>query len=1232
LCIRTICALAVLAVLASPAAAIEFWEGRFSIHGYYETQIRSIVRDYSFDDDWDLTQWYHILNLEMEAEIAPDGFGPFDLISAFGRVEVRYDCVWNRGCGIFSSADAYGDRANRLPKRVLNGRRSGYTMQEFTGNTRKYREIRYDQMGVDYRYLPDPARRPIPFPNIPGLEGLSASKGPDRRLLGDDNPRNALEGLSWDDPFPFYTGGSLIRGFESGFMNPSDCKWGVQATKGSFDGVGTRNLPWTPKCKVRPIAAMWNRPNPMRGVPADVRAPDPLLDDFNPILGEVVDAVNGDFTPIPSTWQPGFGRRPLRPAPELGWEDPYGGGDVAQGLWMPNERLAELLRDGEFDNADQNFRQAELEWNRGASQQDEKELKELYFDLELFDSRLWLRLGKQTIVWGKTELFRTTDQFNPTDLALASLPSLEESRIALWAARAVWSFYNVGPLEDLRFEVAVNYDQFEPMDLGRCGEPYAPLPVCDKTWGLMAHGFVGDAIAGEIRPPNPWNSWKGIEVGGRLEWRWDRFSFAVTNFYGFNDTPYVDPIFSYSRNVDPLTGRPRVGMSTGKCETDWTDPNVEPDPDCLTGRLVDPVTGQVIRESGNALAHHSVNQTQFAFICATSIGFLPNLDPTACGQTIYSSQQPVILSGEPFNPLLPRIMIAVTNGLSGQNNPLTGGAAVMETVPGFTKTGADILVDPPSDWGTIEWLEACQLGDERTGCTNADLQRFTSLDFGVDTPTPVVPLSHDGLDIDGLPLLVSDLPDYMIQPSVTFWAWTGVDRYLTDEQEALLGCGAFYGTRCDREGIDLMNIETSVHMWSFPDFEGTFGPGLWLTTGMFDPDTGAELLQPGTWDPVTGETFDGGPACTQYQGDTLYILPGCRGEGYNATTVRAQLEAAGITGVTVVGDYDINVDGSTTGPSSVGTLYPAGRRHPFTGQVWSSEMAILSWNMMMVLIGLSSPPDEENGGIPPGSLGISYFDPEQPFREDGCSFAAPAFCSNLSAYNAISGVRRNSVRAGGNGRFGRRDFLWTGGGDMVLRYEKRNVLGFSMDFAEDFTKSNWGLEFTWIEGLPFTNNNSFDAASETDVFNLTVSVDRPSFINFLNQNRTFFFNSQWFFRYKQDYEKGFTSNGPWEMLATFTVMTGYFQDRLLPGVTFVYDFGSNSGAALPSVTYRFTENFSASFGLAGFWGRYESRSTPFYMNGLDNRVGEGAYSSYVENGLSAVRERDEAYLRIRYTF
>jgi hypothetical protein len=99
------------------------------------------------------------------------------------------------------------------------------------------------------------------------------------------------------------------------------------------------------------------------------------------------------------------------------------------------------------------------------------------------------------------------------------------------------------------------------------------------------------------------------------------------------------------------------------------------------------------------------------------------------------------------------------------------------------------------------------------------------------------------------------------------------------------------------------------------------------------------------------------------------------------------------------------------------------------------------------------------------------------------------------------------------------------------------------------------------------------------------------------------------------------------------VQTGYFQDRLLPGVTFVYDVNSNSGAALPSVAYRFTESFSATIGMNFFWGRWEYEDSPIAPLGLiGTEQGRLAYRDGVENGLAVVRERDEVYLRIRYTF
>ncbi|NIW37438.1 MAG: hypothetical protein GWN32_13240 [Gemmatimonadetes bacterium] len=251
-----------------------------------------------------------------------------------------------------------------------------------------------------------------------------------------------------------------------------------------------------------------------------------------------------------------------------------------------------------------------------------------------------------------------------------------------------------------------------------------------------------------------------------------------------------------------------------------------------------------------------------------------------------------------------------------------------------------------------------------------------------------------------------------------------------------------------------------------------------------------------------------------------------------------------------------------------------------------------------------------------------------------CSISTPQFCRNVKSFLAIGATNRNHVRAGGNARFGRRDFLWHSGGEAVLRYDRRNVLGFSMDFAEDVTKTNWGMEFTWIGDMPFMNNNSYDILTDSQTLNLTISVDRPTFINFLNANRTFFFNTQWFFQYLPDYDKGFTgTTGPFNVLFTFAVFTGYFQDRLLPQMVTVYDFRSQSGGFLPHVQYRFNERFSVTIGINYWIGR--GQYIPMPMRGLapvSNRAGPHAYEDGTEFLISNFRHRDEAYMRIRWTF
>ena len=298
-------------------------------------------------------------------------------------------------------------------------------------------------------------------------------------------------------------------------------------------------------------------------------------------------------------------------------------------------------------------------------------------------------------------------------------------------------------------------------------------------------------------------------------------------------------------------------------------------------------------------------------------------------------------------------------------------------------------------------------------------------------------------------------------------------------------------------------------------------------------------------------------------------------------------------------------------------------------QVFRNEMAAWSWNFMMFLTISSCNATSGGDDLEEGDC----FRPSTPWALDRCSFSQPQFCRNVKGFLSVGGLRRNDYRAAGNGTFGRRTFLWQSGGEGVVKYKRRNVFGVSADFAEDVTKTNWGIEFTWIGKRPFFDNNAEDSFSSSDTLNLTVSVDRPTFINFLNANRTFFMNTQWFFQYIPNHSGSFLSTGPFNALFTFAVFTGYYQDRLLPQVVTVYDFRSQSGGFLPQVSYRFTEAFSITFGVSFFIGRDERIVMP--VNGFaptSNRAGPNAYTNSTARLLSLIRNRDEAFMRIRWTF
>ena len=182
--------------------------------------------------------------------------------------------------------------------------------------------------------------------------------------------------------------------------------------------------------------------------------------------------------------------------------------------------------------------------------------------------------------------------------------------------------------------------------------------------------------------------------------------------------------------------------------------------------------------------HHSVNQQYFQFICATSIGF-SSLDTSACGQSIFNSQKLAI----PSNPLSPTIAVALSSAISGQDPDAT--------------FGSDHRREPASQPGRL------RPGRIRPRCAPAigRLQPSTRTASGL-------PWFRSSWIPTTAPPRITPSGSRTSSPS------RGLSPALTDEQEALLGCGPFYGTNCDIEGIDLMNIEASAPDSVLADLRG----------------------------------------------------------------------------------------------------------------------------------------------------------------------------------------------------------------------------------------------------------------------------------------------------------------------------------------------------------------------------------------------------------------------------
>lgn len=102
-------------------------------------------------------------------------------------------------------------------------------------------------------------------------------------------------------------------------------------------------------------------------------------------------------------------------------------------------------------------------------------VRELYAKktFDLGDGKgLFLKVGKQQVVWGRTDLFRVLDVINPVDYSRNNIyDELSDIRIPMWIAQAEYRMGASESMQDRNIQIVWNFDQFRPNNLGQCGTP-----------------------------------------------------------------------------------------------------------------------------------------------------------------------------------------------------------------------------------------------------------------------------------------------------------------------------------------------------------------------------------------------------------------------------------------------------------------------------------------------------------------------------------------------------------------------------------------------------------------------------------------------------------------------------------------------------------------------------------------------------------------------------------------
>jgi len=224
------------------------------------------------------------------------------------------------------------------------------------------------------------------------------------------------------------------------------------------------------------------------------------------------------------------------------------------------------------------------------------------------------------------------------------------------------------------------------------------------------------------------------------------------------------------------------------------------------------------------------------------------------------------------------------------------------------------------------------------------------------------------------------------------------------------------------------------------------------------------------------------------------------------------------------------------------------------------------------------------------------------------------------------------------------------GGQTHIEYKQAHTTGMAIDYFEPWSGVVFRIESSITLDELVNNTREADWLDESDVMRWSIGLDRPTFIPWLNKDRTFFLSMQlfdtWYIDHEGDKNTGFYTDEH-NFIWTFFFLGNYMRDTLKPTGFLVWEEAANSWTAGLNVEWLMDNHWSIKGGMHTIWGgdnNYTHDSGPFtsfVVPGADGgRVtGGGAAYPYqnsvfgvAREGIGALRDNDELFLQLKYQF